>query len=901
MANENRGNPAAYELLKECFSLCPNIDFLVWICPFSYIVPEAFEKLFTSILIDNAAANTTKLRGYRILFSHRSNFLPKLSVRNARVEDNDDLIPIIQKSNPEILLGQDRYFLADLIQNQDSNNRFFVGLKKNYIVGMLSTSLDVNMSLIMKMFDIDLYPDLVIQSDTVPPPPPLIVAVVGDLRLIEEEGLEEMLAEQHVLFVNLEKVVLNLGDYQNGEYTSSLLNYVNHLMKSYENPSLLQAVVLWGFPRFEAEAHDNLRVIGAEFDFILELINVSEEVDDDDDEDDDFLQQHLDGLETLREHFTKDDNRRKAAWKKVSYDQDSYHTNKKDNLVKLNNHIYQCLDERLQRMEQAKAINKEKPPKANAFAITAMCIEEEFSSRSVDLLKLAFEEQPDYAYCLYMVSNQKPPSKENHCFNFIKTRPGISFDHSLYIIHRSYFYAQDHLKIGRIDDHGMEFMDAYLSTLRVKEKSDVLLSLKHSLQENDVPLNENPSCVGFSFKFGDKVVGGAVLTRKVLTNEDSCWFRQHYHLDEIVNSSRHRTKNQYILLHWFIEPIFSAWARVILRHLMRMCNKTVLFYHSDKMLPPPKEIMEEFVFVRPKKVMEGHNNAFYRRPASISPAEGGDENSLPNIPVFHEDSPLFCITKSALPFKKMVVATRVVILGGSPHSFACLETIFSVPNVYYPNIYFVLEVVPAPMKRHDGHHSVFDNDNILDDPAFGSKYCGCLSVQDVDFPKTSELFAMGYSFRVNIIKGHLTDIDRENRAVVVSDEFVIEYDYLILSTHIQGIPFFIVFETKSINANVLFVDNSSRIIPSLAGVHPAKCADAAIFALGNPASDLLALSWVKKRLANRSDPVVICGIAVKVFAAADGLLKAGVEPSRIALVVTDSSDFMEGCGDQQVF
>ncbi len=99
---------------------------------------------------------------------------------------------------------------------------------------------------------------------------------------------------------------------------------------------------------------------------------------------------------------------------------------------------------------------------------------------------------------------------------------------------------------------------------------------------------------------------------------------------------------------------------------------------------------------------------------------------------------------------------------------------------------------------------------------------------------------------------------------------------------------------------IFTTDNSSRLVSSLAGVHPAKCADAAIFSLGNPAADLLALTWVKKRIANRSDPVVICGVALKVLAAAEGLLRAGVEPSRIVLVVNDAVDYIEGINDSQV-
>jgi NADH dehydrogenase FAD-containing subunit len=63
---------------------------------------------------------------------------------------------------------------------------------------------------------------------------------------------------------------------------------------------------------------------------------------------------------------------------------------------------------------------------------------------------------------------------------------------------------------------------------------------------------------------------------------------------------------------------------------------------------------------------------------------------------------------------------------------------------------------------------------------------GCLTPQDVDAPFLSEQRSMGYAYRINIIKGRLTDIDRENKAVVVSDELVIEYDYLLISSWTQG-------------------------------------------------------------------------------------------------------------------
>ena len=93
-----------------------------------------------------------------VLYCPRSAIFPKLLVRDARMEDNDDLIPVLRDSNPLALEGQGDYFLADLIQAQDENNRFFVGVHKNVPTGMLATSLDVNVNLIRKVFNTDPFP-----------------------------------------------------------------------------------------------------------------------------------------------------------------------------------------------------------------------------------------------------------------------------------------------------------------------------------------------------------------------------------------------------------------------------------------------------------------------------------------------------------------------------------------------------------------------------------------------------------------------------------------------------------------------------------------------------------------------------------------------------------------------
>jgi NADH dehydrogenase FAD-containing subunit len=49
-----------------------------------------------------------------------------------------------------------------------------------------------------------------------------------------------------------------------------------------------------------------------------------------------------------------------------------------------------------------------------------------------------------------------------------------------------------------------------------------------------------------------------------------------------------------------------------------------------------------------------------------------------------------------------------------------------------------------------------------------------------------ELNALGLPARCTLVQGRLTDIDRKNRAVIVSDEVIVEYDVLVIASGMQG-------------------------------------------------------------------------------------------------------------------
>lgn len=62
----------------------------------------------------------------RLFVLNRETFCPRLEVRLGVVEDNDDLTPLLELKNLTTLEIQGEFFLADLLHNQDEDNRVLI-------------------------------------------------------------------------------------------------------------------------------------------------------------------------------------------------------------------------------------------------------------------------------------------------------------------------------------------------------------------------------------------------------------------------------------------------------------------------------------------------------------------------------------------------------------------------------------------------------------------------------------------------------------------------------------------------------------------------------------------------------------------------------------------------------
>lgn len=771
-----------FDIIRQAFVLCPNVDFIIWLCPVNYITTDFVDNTF-SVLDLEYSDERKKIAvgvptGSKVLFLHRSNFLSKLFVREARVEDNDDLLPILRTSNPDVVAGQEDFFLAELIQQQDDRNHFFVGLDNNQIVGMLATSLDVNVSLLLRIFDFDAFPDVIIQRIQRPPPPPLLVGLLGDIRLINFDEMCEALADKDCVFVNASDIILDSNDRDasneeknSADFPDTILKYIRSMESQGTVKAQPSAYLIYGYPRDENEAYDNLREVFS-FDYLLQLENTNE--DDEEDEDDEVLQNHLDAVEVLKENFRPTEGPVFPEWLKVSMD--SSEDGKAMNIHHLATEVDKILKKRADAIIYQKKLDDEQPPEANAFAVTVFCMDEEFTSRSNDLLKIAFEDHPRHDYCLFMVPNAKSSSAITQTMTFVRTRAGLSFDQSLFLMHRSAFVAQQFMRIERFSLKSSKELRFFVDKMPKNDGLEMIKRCEQIVKENSgVELKDNPSEVVFLATINSLVVGVFIISRKALSNDDTTWFRANYQLDSIVNFENYRSRSQAIVQHWIIDPIYSKCSKSILREIMRQYGKLLLYYHADMTYTPEKEILEEFIHVPPRSLRE-----------QVSGGEAVEYSKKPSSEGSEAKSPLFVITKKMLSKAKDIVCKRVVVVGGTSHAMAALDTILSVPYLYFPNVFLVLDYLPQPMRIH-AKPSLHDHyTGKLPDALAPYEYNGCLSVNQVDFPTERELYARGLAHKVRIVRGKLTDIDRENKAVVVSDEVVVEYDLLLIASNTKG-------------------------------------------------------------------------------------------------------------------
>lgn len=97
---------------------------------------------------------------YAVYQSTSSDLLPALHVRKARVEDHDDLEPILKKQNERVTSTFGAYFLAELIQSQDDDHNVCLiaqATDSERATGLVAVSDEIDVSALHDSFELGPY------------------------------------------------------------------------------------------------------------------------------------------------------------------------------------------------------------------------------------------------------------------------------------------------------------------------------------------------------------------------------------------------------------------------------------------------------------------------------------------------------------------------------------------------------------------------------------------------------------------------------------------------------------------------------------------------------------------------------------------------------------------------
>ena len=90
----------------------------------------------------------------------RGLYLPDLLVRDARVEDHDDLVPVFNAQSEVLTERYGEFFIAELISAQDQANRALVAEVDGHAVGLMALSSEIEVGILGACFELEPYDGL---------------------------------------------------------------------------------------------------------------------------------------------------------------------------------------------------------------------------------------------------------------------------------------------------------------------------------------------------------------------------------------------------------------------------------------------------------------------------------------------------------------------------------------------------------------------------------------------------------------------------------------------------------------------------------------------------------------------------------------------------------------------
>ncbi len=487
----------------------------------------------------------------------------------------------------------------------------------------------------------------------------------------------------------------------------------------------------------------------------------------------------------------------------------------------------------------------EAPEKAkNAFAITIFILEAAFESRGCDFLQFAFDLFPDKDYMIITQPHNAPESSLLKNFTLIDAKPESTFSHVLYVLHKdSLLGGQLKVRLAEPADYD-----------RAKEFLQPLVNGKDALDSvYEVLVKKEPGKQCLLTALHDEVMGVTVLTKDV----NLPYYQSHFHVQDYMLLREHERTGHKRIITSVINPIFEKCSRFVLRETMRLTAATSLYLELNESSVIPA-MMPQLIHVKSRRfphflVRKWNHERFDPKEVQefAKEQDGGDRDPVDEL---ESKFSLLFTTNRLLSEHKIVINSRIVVVGASDTGISLIETLLSLKYIHFTNI-----ILLAP-----GGISYTNTT----DPLMNSKACSTSYSPD-------EIQNLMLESRVRVLNSRMVDIDRQQKSIVLYDESVLPYDILVLTMGLQE---------KTLQS-------LGYVSRGIAPIPPNYIHLDGLISLDDPYlyQHLRPGGTVVSMLAHKKKPerCVVYGRSLNTLCCIQGLIRRGVKPQMITLAIPD--------------
>lgn len=159
----------ACEVIRTMFNAIPDVHYCVLAVPAGVSLDDSLSELFTPI----PTKSESRPGNCELYLCLRHEHVPVLHIREARVEDHDDLTPIFNRQTDMLSQTYGEYFLAELIASQHDDMKCLVAEVEGVAIGFMSLCTEINVDLLNKCFELAPFHGLHVQhADDITTEPP---------------------------------------------------------------------------------------------------------------------------------------------------------------------------------------------------------------------------------------------------------------------------------------------------------------------------------------------------------------------------------------------------------------------------------------------------------------------------------------------------------------------------------------------------------------------------------------------------------------------------------------------------------------------------------------------------------------------------------------------------------